>query len=170
MINLKVKLDIPYPIVKVEKENLYYADLLSEDYAGIISETTAVMLYSYQHFDKFNTEKEFSKIIEEIGRVEMIHLEMLGETIKLLGKNPIYKVCESSRGDCIYWNAKNVDYKNDLKSMLKTDIFSEKTAIKKYTEHKKLIEDKYIKEMLSRIILDEKRHLEIFETLMNNLD
>ena len=34
-----------YPEVSVEKENSYYADLLSIDYAGDVSETTAVMLY-----------------------------------------------------------------------------------------------------------------------------
>ena len=167
---MKVKLDIPYPEIRVEKENLYYADLLSEDYAGMVSETTAVMLYSYQHFDKFNSDKEFSKIIEEIGRVEMMHLEMLGKTIKLLGKSPIYKVCEALSDNCVFWNSKYVNYKTSLKDMLKIDIFSEESAIKTYTEHKKIIKDKYIREMLSRIILDEKRHLEIFKEMLSNLN
>ena len=54
--------------------------------------------------------------------------------------------------------------------MLKIDIFSEESAIKTYTEHKKIIKDKYIREMLSRIILDEKRHLEIFKELLSNLN
>ena len=40
---MKVKLNIPYPEIKVEKENLYYAELLSQDYAGIVSEATASM-------------------------------------------------------------------------------------------------------------------------------
>ena len=38
---MKVKLDIPYPEIRVEEKNPYYADLLSQDYAGKISETTA---------------------------------------------------------------------------------------------------------------------------------
>ena len=53
--------------------------------------------------------------------------------------------------------------------MLKVDIYSEKTAIKTYEHHKKIINDKYIKQMLDRIILDEKRHLEIFQTLYDEL-
>lgn len=39
---VKVKLDIPYPKVRVEEKNPYYADLLSEDYAGIKGELTAI--------------------------------------------------------------------------------------------------------------------------------
>ena len=163
------KTNIPYPSIKVEEENSYYADLLSIDYAGKVSEITAVMLYSYQHFNKFKENEKFSKIIEEIAQYEMIHMELLGKTIKLLGKDPIYKTCESSRGECIMWKSNYVDYKTNLKDMLKIDIDSEVTAIKTYKEHKKIINDKYIKALLDRIILDEQRHLEIFTRLYNEL-
>ncbi|HIU40225.1 MAG TPA: manganese catalase family protein [Candidatus Aphodocola excrementigallinarum] len=166
---MKVKIDLPYPEVKVEEKNTYYADLLSQDYAGVVSESTAVMQYSYQHFDKSKENKEFAEIIAEIAEVEMKHLELLGETIKLLGKEPVYKTCESERGDCVFWSAKNVNYKTDLKDMLKSDINSEKGAIKNYENHKRLIKDKYIKNMLDRIILDEKRHLEIFNNIYDGL-
>lgn len=166
---MKVKLDIPYPEVRVEEKNPYYADLLSEDYAGRTSETTATLLYSYQHFNTFDSNEEFSKIIEEIAIVEMKHLEMLGKTIKLLGREPIYKTCEASRGDCVMWTASNIDYSTRLKEMLEVDIREEGKAIKIYESHKRLIKDKYIKNMLDRIILDEKRHLEIFESLYEGL-
>lgn len=166
---MKVKLDIPYPEVRVEEKNPYYADLLSEDYAGRTSETTATLLYSYQHFNTFDSNEEFSKIIEEIAIVEMKHLEMLGKTIKLLGKEPIYKTCEASRGDCVMWSASNIDYSTRLKEMLEVDIREESKAIKIYESHKRLIKDKYIKNMLDRIILDEKRHLEIFKSLYEGL-
>lgn len=166
---MKVKLDIPYPEVKVEEKNPYYADLLSEDYAGRTSETTATLLYSYQHFSAFDSNEEFSKIIKEIAIVEMKHLGMLGETIKLLGREPIYKTCEASRGDCVMWTASNIDYSTRLKEMLEVDIAAESKAIKIYESHKRLIKDKYIKNMLDRIILDEKRHLEIFKSLYEGL-
>ena len=166
---MKVKLDIPYPEVRVEEKNPYYADLLSEDYAGRTSETTATLLYSYQHFSSFDSNEEFSKIIEEIAIVEMKHLEMLGKTIKLLGREPIYKTCEASRGDCVMWTASNIDYSTRLKEMLEVDIKEESKAIKIYESHKRLIKDKYIKNMLDRIILDEKRHLEIFKSLYEGL-
>ena len=166
---MKVKLDIPYPEVRVEEKNDYYADILSLDYAGGVSELTASLLYSYQHFNTFDSNLEFSKIIEEVSIVEMTHLEMLGKTIKLLGKDPIYKSCEALRGDCIMWNSNSVNYTTNLKEMLKVDINSETEAIKTYEHHKKIIDDKYIKNMLDRIILDEKRHLEIFTEMYNKL-
>lgn len=166
---MKVKLDIPYPEVKVEEKNPYYADLLSQDYAGRTSETTATLLYSYQHFSAFDSNEEFSKIIKEIAIVEMKHLGMLGETIKLLGREPIYKTCEASRGDCVMWSASNIDYSTRLKEMLEVDIREETNAIRIYESHKRLIKDKYIKNMLDRIILDEKRHLEIFKSLYEGL-
>ena len=67
------------------------------------------------------------------------------------------------------WNSNFVNYSTNLKDMLKIDISSEEAAIKTYTLHKKLIDDKYIKEMLDRIIMDEKRHLEIFNYLYDGL-
>ncbi len=166
---MKVTLDIPYPEIRVEEKNSYYADLLSQDYAGQTSETTAVLLYSYQHFDKFEENKEFAKLIEEIAIVEMRHLEILGKLIKLLGKEPVYKTCESSRGNCIMWNANNINYDTNLREMLKINIKAEETAIKTYKHHRKIIDDKYIKEMLSRIILDEENHLKIFNELYDKL-
>ena len=76
---MNVKVNIPYPEIRVEKENCYYADLLRQDYAGSEGEITAVMLYSFQHFDKFKTNPEISKILEEIAVVEMYHMELLAK-------------------------------------------------------------------------------------------
>jgi bacterioferritin len=41
---------LPYPEIKVMEPNKYYATLLLEDYAGMISELTAVNQYSYHSF------------------------------------------------------------------------------------------------------------------------
>ena len=166
---MKVTLDIPYPKVKVKEKNPYYADLLSQDYAGACGELSAITLYSYQHFDKFKENENLAKILSEIAMVEMKHLELLGETIKLLGSKPIYKTCESTRGNCVMWSASNIDYTTNLKELLKVDVESEISAIKLYEQHKKLINDEYIKELISRIILDENRHLKIFKTLLEEL-
>ena len=53
--------------------------------------------------------------------------------------------------------------------MLEVDINSQKISIKNYEAHKKIINYKYIKLILDRIILDEKRHLEIFTRLYNKI-
>lgn len=166
---MNVKVNIPYPEIRVEKENCYYADLLSQDYAGSKGEITAVMLYSFQHFDKFKTNPEISKILEEIAVVEMYHMELLAKTIKLLGKNPTYTTCDSLNYNCINWSADNVDYNTDLKSILKGNIEKEKNAIRNYKCHRALIKDRYIKKLIDRIIIDEQKHIEVFKMLYDNL-
>lgn len=166
---MKVILDKPYPEVMVEEKNEYYADLLSYDYAGIEGEITAIMLYSYQGFDKFKEYPSLAEILSKIAKVEMKHMELLGKTIRLLGKNPIYKTCESRTYDCVFWNSKNVNYTVNIKDMLLFDIKSELSAIKTYKEHKKEIKDKYIKELIDRILLDEYRHLDIFNELYEKI-
>ena len=166
---MNVKVNLPYPEIRVEKENYYYADLLSQDYAGAEGEITAVMLYSFQHFDKFKTNPEISKILEEIAVVEMYHMELLAKTIKLLGKNPTYTTYDSLNYNCINWSAYSVDYNTDLKYILKGNIKKEQNAIRNYKYHKSLIKDRYIKKLIDRIIIDEQKHIEVFKMLYDNL-
>lgn len=150
------KSNLPYPDIKVEKENIEYAELLSYPYAGLVSEDTATHLYMYQ---SFILDGEISNILEKIAIVEMHHLELLAKTIKLLGLNPEYKVND------IYWNANYVNYNNNLKDILKINIEAETLAIKNYKNLIKVIDDKYVKELLRRIIIDEEIHLQIFKNL-----
>ena len=74
------KSNLPYPDIKVEKENIEYAELLSYPYVGLVSEDTATHLYMYQ---SFILDGEISNILEKIAIVEMHHLELLAKTIKL---------------------------------------------------------------------------------------
>ncbi len=150
------KSNLPYPDIKVEKENIEYARLLSYPYAGLVSEDTATHLYMYQ---SFILDDEVSNILEKIAIVEMKHLELLAKTIKLLGLNPEYKV------NNIPWTTNYVNYNNNLKDILKINIEAETLAIKNYNNLIKVIDDKYIKELLKRIIIDEEIHLKIFKDL-----
>lgn len=150
------KSTLPYPEIKVENENIEYAKLLMYPYAGMISEDTATHLYMYQ---SFILDEEISKILENIAIVEMHHLEMLAKTINLLGIKPEYK------SNNIPWTSDYVNYNTNLKDMLKTNIESEKLAIQNYQSLIKVIDDKYIKELLKRIIIDEEIHLKIFNEL-----
>ena len=73
--------------------------------------------------------------------------------------NPEYKVND------IYCNANYVNYNNNLKDILKINIEAETLAIKNYKNLIKVIDDKYVKELLRRIIIDEEIHLQIFKNL-----
>ena len=152
------KSNLPYPDIKVEKENIEYAKLLMYPYASMISEDTATHLYMYQSFILDNN---IGKILENIAIVEMHHLEMLAKTINLLGLKPEYK------SNDIPWTSNYVNYNTNLKDILKINIEAETLAIKNYQNLIKVINDKYIKKMLERIIVDEEIHLKIFNDLYN---
>ena len=152
------KSNLPYPDIKVEKENIEYAKLLMYPYASMISEDTATHLYMYQ---SFILDDNIGKILENIAIVEMNHLEMLAKTINLLGLKPEYK------SNDIPWTSNYVNYNTNLKDILKINIEAETLAIKNYQNLIKVINDKYIKKMLERIIVDEEIHLKIFNDLYN---
>lgn len=152
------KSNLPYPDIKVEKENIEYAKLLMYPYASMISEDTATHLYMYQ---SFILDDNIGKILENIAIVEMHHLEMLAKTINLLGLKPEYK------SNDIPWTSNYVNYNTNLKDILKINIEAETLAIKNYQNLIKVINDKYIRKMLERIIVDEEIHLKIFNDLYN---
>lgn len=157
---MKYKSDKPYPIPRVEGKNIDYAKLLLKNYAGDISEETAIHLYLFQSL-VLNNKTEFANIMEHIAEVEMHHLKLLGETIQLLGMRPVYGVT-SEVNSFKPWNSINVNYSTDLKKILSINIQSEQYAINNYQYHYSIIKDKYIRELLFRIIEDEKIHLNIF--------
>lgn len=157
---MKYCADLPYPEPQVEKENIEYAKILLFSYAGNVSEETAVNQYMYQHFV---LDGEVSNALRNIGIVEMHHLELLAETIKLLGMDPKYQIYNLD--EIIPWTADFVPYGNNLKEMLDIDIEGETMAIVNYRKSIELIDDKYIRALLERIILDEEVHLKIFHEL-----
>lgn len=153
-----------YPEPMVEAPNLKYASLLKEDYCGLTSETTAVMLYTYQHISSDKRWKEYANLLHQISIVEMFHLELLGETIILLGGNADYSIRDYQDEINIPWTSSYIATTTDLKRMLEIDIASEVKAIKQYEKHLIEIDDHYIQNLLLRIIEDEKLHVKAFET------
>lgn len=165
---MNYKSNRPYPRPMVEKENIYYAKLLLDAYAGEVSEESAIHLYLYQGLIENDSNKDFATIISHISYVEMHHLKLLGETIKLLGLKP---VCGTlSRDNKItFWSCKNVNYAINLKEMLEIDIKSEVQAVRNYEHLLTIINDKYVKELIARIIEDEQIHINIFKYFYKKL-
>ena len=164
---MNVRSDMPYPKVKVLKENKEYARLLSHAYASNESELTIVHLYIYQSVILEDKNPEIAKILKEIAKVEMHHLYLLAAAIKKLGCDPIFADCNLYMES--YWNSNYVYYDTDLNLILEIDIDSEKRAIHDYQMLLTTINDSYLKQLINRIILDEQIHLEIFLQLYKSL-
>lgn len=142
------------------RQNQKYANLLYDNFAGAEGELTAVNQYIYEHIELKRYEN-FSRILLSIAIEEMQHLELIGDLIKKLGKKPYY----INKNQCI-WNAENIKYHfNNVYDMLMFNIETEKKAILGYKEAIKNTQNKSIKDLLERIILDEQTHLEIFNRL-----
>ena len=144
----------PYPPMEVAERNLTYAKILARDYAGTVSEMTAITQYVYHNLDIGN--KEVSDLMMCIARVEMHHLHMLGTLIKKLGGDPRYEV-ESN-----YWNAGFVKYGRNMCQQITLDIDAEYAAIRQYKLHLTYIDDPFVKEVIKRIIMDEEYHIKLF--------
>ncbi|OPX87383.1 MAG: Manganese containing catalase [Pelotomaculum sp. PtaB.Bin104] len=144
--------------------NRQYAELLLEDYAGVVSEITAINQYLYHYFTLEGINEEVADLEECISLVEMHHMELLAETIKLLGMDPRYRVIRNNQE--IYWNASFVYYGYNVCDNLAADIAAEWAAIAAYRDHQQRIGDPFIKELLERILQDEYHHIRLFNEAM----
>lgn len=160
---MTVRLNIPYPPVKVEEKRKDYARMMLDNHGGRNSEMTAIALYLYDNLVLFEHNEKLADVFMAINEVEMRHLHIFGKLAKLLGAEP--RLWTKERQGPKYWSPAYVQYSHDPAKILQQAITEETQAIEKYIKQSEVIEDKYIVEMLKRIIVDEKHHVEIFKAL-----
>ena len=159
-------LSVPYPPIKTNGKNMYYASLLTSDFAGTTSEMSAFSEYTYQQI--ISSKPKVSNILHGISKIELYHMQTLGELIILLGGNP--RLAVQSGCNCIFWNAQNISYESNPKIFLKDNISAEKATIANYRTRINQINDINVKRILERIILDEEHHVKLFSILLKELD
>lgn len=155
----------PYPPIQVQGKNPYYARLLMEDYAGPVSEMTAANQYIYHH-TMTDGASAAAEALEKISIIEMMHMEKLAKTIRLLRANPYLK----GGPEAADWTSASVEYGGSLPERLHLDLASEYAAIQNYEKHIEMIDDPFIKALLRRIVLDEKLHVRLFRQLIRQYD
>lgn len=151
---------IPYPEIGCITANNNFINILQDTYAGMHGELTAILQYTYESI-MFNNE-EISKIVRSISIMEMHHLSILGKMLKKVGRPPIYQSSNK-----ILWNAKNINYiMRNVQEVMENNIQSEKLAIRNYKRLMECTNDDQILNLIERIILDEKAHIEIFQKMI----
>lgn len=151
----------PYPEIRVTAPNRRYAAFLMDDYAGMVSEMTAVAQYLYHAAVLMEQAANVSQMLHRISLVEMKHLQILSELILLLGGNPVYRGNFST--NMSFWSGRFVHYGNTLCDRLRADLSSERQAIRNYNKRIAMIGDPLVQAILQRTILDETIHMELFE-------
>lgn len=169
MVNVKpIMMDLPYPPVQVRERNPAYANLLSMDYCGSVSEMSAITQY-INNENRLSCENcPMAKTILGIAMAEMIHLQKLGELIFLLGGS-IDFVAKQNNGRQQMWTPEYLSIPDNAGKMILADIESEKAAINQYKMHIKMIKDNYVNAVLLRIIRDEEYHIMLLQALRNEL-
>lgn len=140
-----------------DKKSKYIAELLSHTYASDVSELSAITMYFYQSLVLKKNYPKIAKILEDFSKTEMYHLEILGELITSLGEMPIY--ADRSFKQEKYWNAYNIYYDKDLKTILEIDIETEIKSVNNYKLIIDSIDEKDIITKLENIIKDEEEHI-----------
>lgn len=165
-VNVKpIMMELPYPPIQVKEKNQAYANLLSLDYCGAVSEMSAITQY-INNENRLSCEKcPLAKTILGIAMAEMIHLQKLGELIHLLGGSVDF-AAKQNNGRQRMWTPAYLNIPDNARKMLLADIESEKAAINQYRMHIKMMKDNYINAVLARIIKDEEYHIMLLQALL----
>lgn len=163
-----IMMDLPYPPIQVRGQNRDYADLLSVDYCGSVSEMSAITQYIINENRMFCERCPMAKTILGIAMSEMIHLQKLGELIFLLGGN-IDFVYRCRNGKERMWTPQYLNIPEGIGNMLLADIDAEEDAINQYKMHMRMINDDCVNAVLSRIIKDEEYHIMLLQALVKEV-
>lgn len=161
-----IMVDLPYPPIQIREKNLAYANLLSYDYCGCVSEMTAITQY-INNENRLSCQKcPLAKTLLGIAMAEMMHLQKLGELICLLGGS-IDFAAKQNNGRQKMWTPEYLTLPDNAQKMLYADIEAEKAAINQYRMHIKMINDNYVNAVLLRIIRDEEYHIIILQAMLS---
>lgn len=146
----------------------YSLAVISPAYASSTGELNAILQYLYHvfNFDKHGM-KDIAETLESIAIAEMLHLKLLGKTITALGAQPLY--CQNPSIAFNFYSTKYVSYSRSLINMIEDDIMGEKHAICQYSKIITRLKNEQIKAIVSRILADEKLHLETLKEILNKL-
>ena len=146
--------------------------MLKRVYVGNKSELTSIMQYMYQHFVILRDAKlsNLGYTIEKIATCEMRHYELLAKILVKCGidpKNCVY--IDSNPNLCDYWKASSVSYEKSLVKIFENNIVLEERAIQDYMEIITKTDNENLKQILSRIVQDEKTHKAYFASVLEEL-
>lgn len=163
--NIKVRVDKPYPKIVGANTDPMTVGVLKNLAQGRVGELNAVLQYIFQSVVADKTKDEIGEIFEEIGIVEMTHLDMLMHAITDFGGVPRY---EDSTGN--QYNTGNINYSIKLKDMLNNNIQAEQKAIEHYNEAIKRVKNESLKDLFKRIIEDEQQHIRVFKYILDSVE
>lgn len=149
---------LEWPEIRVEKENEKYAMLLKDDYIKVVNRLVAICQYRNSSFFDYKDLINLNVLIENISIMQIKYLNILAETIILLGGNP--KINDFDKRKYKFPSSKSP---SNAINFLKDSIEYENITLSTYSNHIEIMDDPFIKNILTRIVLDKIIHKTIFE-------
>lgn len=156
--------NLPYPAVQPESKNPEYARAMLSNVGSCNSEMTAVSLYFYNSVILGSSYADIAKCFHEISIVEMHHLDMFADLAYKMGADP--RLWTEQNRKKSYWTPAYNKYPRKIRDVIINSIKGEEAAIQKYNCQAGTIQDANIVSILRRIIMDEERHIEIFNNML----
>lgn len=156
-----------FPSIKDILNDAYSLRVISPAYASSTGELNAILQYVYHSF--FFEKCGYADVAEKLVSIavaEMMHLNILGQTILALGAPPVF--CRYPASCFDFYSTKYVAYSRSLQFMLEDDILGEKQAISEYDCMLKKLKNKQVKEIVSRIRADEILHVETLQNILSD--
>ena len=163
-LDMEIKINKPYPEIINAKDDMATVAILKNLANSRNGEIAGILQYIFQSVIADSGDEKIAAILEEIGVVEMMHLDMLMHAISLFGGVPKY---EDSQGN--FFNTANLNYSIKLKDMLENNIKAEQIAIENYRVAASRVGNRSLKNLFERIIEDEELHLAIFKKIKDHV-
>lgn len=163
--DLNCILPLPYPEINVERKNRKNATILLQLLYGANGELSTVADYTYQSVILKDMYPKMSDVLDCVSITELNHFKILASAVFMLGA-PRYSHDKNNTSYRFKNKYAYVNDNSDPQELLKENIFNEKKSISLYKHAYKEINDKYVKAIINRIIIDEEHHIDLFSSLV----
>ena len=110
-----------------------------------------------------------SAVLHDIAGEELEHFRLIGECIRLLGGNPIPHVPMGRGEGREELSCFECQHSNDVVEVLRDTISSKRITLAQYKRIDETIKDTHVHELLSSIIKDEQRHIQVLSSIYESI-
>lgn len=168
--NMNYKTPQPYPNIPPQPSFPAAIRQLLPLYAGELGELTAVTQYFYNHLIASELiAPEIADAFQQASLTEMRHLDVLGRLILAYGGDPKLVSYAPSGRQLEFWSSRYLVYPKTLGDMLKYAAIGEEKAIYQYEQTKQRLNLPLVTQVIDRILLDERAHLDEWDRLLQTL-
>ncbi len=163
--NIVVKSDRPYPELTDTSADPSTVDMLKNLVASRMGILSSALQHMCQSVVAEKTSPEIGSVFQEMGVVEVMHLNMLMHAITQFGGQP--RLEDSARNP---YSAAALNTSPKLKDMLDFDLQQKQYMIRELTTAQQRVKNASLADLLTRIIEDERLHQTALNQIKDNVE